>query len=494
MRLSAGLDRFGWALAAITLVGALVRIRVAATEPPHFDESYTALHYVQGSLGELLTTYDEPNNHILGSLLAWLSTGVLGGGPFALRLPALLAGIALVPAIGLLAWRMAPARGTVSGLVAATFVAGAPPLIVYSANARGYSVVLLLLVAQLALTLRLGAPVGSGEGSRHPRALWAWAGWVACGALAIWTVPTALLGIGIPVVWLAALRWRSARSLVPVALAVVATAAACVLLYAPVLGDRGFDVDRFVAAPLKDLATTTAHAWAAGLAAPLLAAALLLALAGAARRPRLGTGAPLTLGLLAVPLAIAVLGRMPPYSRTYLFLFVPLALLAGLGAARLAPALRRGGGGLAVGVGAAFGFVALLAGIGAQTREAWAEDPPGPSQGDLASAVAAMPSPARAGTPGEVAVFVAPRFDLPQVQYVLTQRGLLGAPPLPRRAALGVGPVPVQGDVVVLTRAVVRPAEAVASAGLDPAASEVVSATVRGDAQALVVRRRPPLP
>lgn len=516
-------DPFWLLLALVTLLGAAVRVKVAATEPPHFDESYTAVHYVFETAKTIVTTYDEPNNHVFHNLLAWVSTGLFGNGPFALRLPALIAGIALVPATGLLARatvrhaRRAGGAG-VAGLVAAGIVAAAPPLIAYSANARGYSIVLLLMVAQLGLTLRL---------ARTPK-LPAWAAWVLCGAVAIWTVPTAVLGVGVAATWLIALhgtqptasadgptpsaaeaatagdRGRfmglAQRLIAPVA-AGVATAAVSLALYWPVLGQRGFTVDRFTAAPVKDLATTLAHAWAAGLAAPLIAVAVVLAVVGLWRRPRLGPTATLAVGLLAVPLAIAVLGRVLPYSRTYLFLLPILAVLAGVGAAQLLPQLERRGQAVPRAVAVAFAAIVFLAGATAQTREAWAEDPPGPSQPDLVAALGTalttqLQDPLSIGNAPPLSLsgtLAAPPFDRPQVQYALVfglggDNGFEPVAPRDARASFTADPSPT-ADLSILTRSGVTPATALAALKLDPGAYETRS-WAHGDAQVIAARLR----
>lgn len=510
-------DPFWLLLGLIALVGAVVRVIAAATEPPHFDESYTAVHYVLGSVGHLLTTYDEPNNHVFHSLLAWVSTSVLGDGPFALRLPALLAGAALVPAVGWVARAVVggarPRDASVAGLVAAAIVAAAPPLIAYSANARGYSVAMLLMVAQFALTLRLGRGSASGPATppdlgADPRAgsvarasLLPWRLWVVCGALAIWTVPTAVLGVLIAAIWLAALRAPAWRSLIPVAAAVAATAMVSLALYAPVFGQRGFTVDRFSAAPVGQLATTLAHAWTAGLAVPLIAVAVMLAVVGLARRPTLGRNATLAFGLIAVPLVIAVLGRVLPYSRTYLLLLPVLSILAGVGAARITPWVAARGRAVAGTAAAAFAAVALIAGAGAQTREAWGEDPPGPSRDDTVAAMRAylgddapaLPGPGEdyddvfpVGTYFQNAAGV-PAYDLPQVSYAFAGlkgygnlRDVLVSRQEPNAITIGL----------LITRAEVPPAQALAAIGIPPTQAVAGRRVVRGDAQ--VVELEPP--
>jgi hypothetical protein len=392
-----------------------------------------------------------------------------------------------------------------AGLVAAAIVAGAPPLVAYSANARGYSIVLLLMVGQLLLTLRLA----ERSTSKHLIA------WVACGALAIWTVPTAILGVGVAAFWLVALRGGPAKRLLAPAAAVAATGGVALALYAPVLGQRGFTVDRFTAAPIKDLATTLAHAWGAGRAAPLIVAAVVLAIVGlaadATRRSspaeadaagkegrdepapgttaRFGPAARLAFALLVVPAAIVVLGRVLPYSRTYLFLLPILAVLAGVGAASLLPQRARLGrrgpfddAGRAALV--AVTVLALIAGATSQTREAWAEDPPGPSPSGLGKLIDEQGVPIGAG---RVAV---PAFDRPQVLYAVVGGGT-AEEVASRRAITGDLERPIDPDakLFVLTRAAVSPREALEALALAPEGFTTTT-VVRDDARLVVATPR----
>lgn len=561
-------DPFLLGLLVVTVAGAIVRVLVAATEPPHFDESFTAVHSVQAGVGALLTTYAEPNNHIFYSLLAHATTALLGPGPFALRLPALLAGIALVPTVGVLARRTVaamraglgsgdatdsddtPDRGdrtghfeaTTAGLVAAVIVAGAPPLIAYSANARGYTLAMLLLLAQLLLGLRLIRTGNRGEprDGRSGQAPWAalapWAAWALAGALAIWTVPTAAMGVAFAAIWLAALRaglgWRHAMG--GPALAVAAVVGLSVALYAPVLGQRGFSVERFTAPPVRELVTTLANAWTAGLGAPLIAMAVGLAVVGLARRPRLGTEVSPAIGLLAVPVAVAALGRIPPFSRTYLFLSPVLALLAGIGAARLTgwfdrrsasdpgdrttpldhatarwprssrATARSPVGGRATRAGraavAVFGVLAIASAAAAQTREAWGEDPPGPPYAASVAAIEGAVAEQRAsGPPGALSApltILTPAYTVPQVEYAARRAAGVrlepgpGRSPVDTRAHLAVsssvrstGP----GPWLLVTRADVSDDQALRGVGLDPA---TVLVTRRGGGVARAVELR----
>jgi hypothetical protein len=144
-------DRRGllW-LALLTLAGIVVRIWFL-DQPMRYDEAHTYLAYVQPRNLRLFY-YPVPNNHVAHTLLVYLSTALLGDGPWAIRLPAFLAGVLLIPATYLCA-RTVFDRS--AGLVAAGLVAGSPSLVLYSTNARGYSGIALLTAALVPLTLYL---------------------------------------------------------------------------------------------------------------------------------------------------------------------------------------------------------------------------------------------------------------------------------------------------------------------------------------------------
>src|SRR5207245_4620972 len=55
------------------------------------------IYYASHPLSVALTIYGSPNNHILHSLLMHFAYRMFGSAEWALRLPALLAGIAIVP-------------------------------------------------------------------------------------------------------------------------------------------------------------------------------------------------------------------------------------------------------------------------------------------------------------------------------------------------------------------------------------------------------------
>ncbi len=111
--------------------------------PMRFDESYTYLNYSSQPLYVTVSKYDAPNNHILHSVLEWLSIRIGGHAPIAIRIPALVCGV-LTAAVA--AWWGVRRGGREAGLVTGCLVATSSMLVEYSVNARGYTLVHLLLL------------------------------------------------------------------------------------------------------------------------------------------------------------------------------------------------------------------------------------------------------------------------------------------------------------------------------------------------------------
>lgn len=137
-----------WWLIGAMLIAVGVRGYFLA-QPMRYDESYTFLNFVNGSF-ENAFFYPLPNNHVFHSLLVKAVTAVFGPHPATIRLPAFAAGVTTVAVVYGLCRQL-----NVSGVFAAFAAAVCPMLISYSANARGYSLLVLLSVALVMVGLRL---------------------------------------------------------------------------------------------------------------------------------------------------------------------------------------------------------------------------------------------------------------------------------------------------------------------------------------------------
>jgi len=152
------------------------------------DEAYTYVAFGR-SLFSAISDYHLPNNHVFHSILVYFSTQIFGIQPWAVRLPAFVAGVLLVPAAYWLAKRL---YDRWVAIAAALLVAWFPPLIAYSNNARGYTLVALFTLITLAL----------GDYVRKEKNLFAWGLISLFSALGLYTVPVMLFPFGLLFVWL----------------------------------------------------------------------------------------------------------------------------------------------------------------------------------------------------------------------------------------------------------------------------------------------------
>jgi hypothetical protein len=220
--------RFSLALALITLFGALLRI-LELQRPMGSDESATFLYYASKPLLLALTIYGSPNNHLLHTALMHASSALFGDAEWALRLPAFLAGVAMIPLTYCVAAGFSPPIGALKGaatpLVAAALTASWPALIDYSTDARGYT---LLCCFTLIAAASMGLLARSGN---NAAALL----FVIASALGFYTVPVMLYPFVMLVAWgFTSLHRRR------VAIAAMGAILLTAILYAPVIVISGF--------------------------------------------------------------------------------------------------------------------------------------------------------------------------------------------------------------------------------------------------------------
>ncbi len=103
------------------------------------DELMTYVNYASAPFGQLVSTYDSQNHHILYSLFAHASFLAFGEGAWSLRLPAVIFGVASIGALYLFARQVATQR---EALLSAALLALSYHHIWFSQNARGYTALL----------------------------------------------------------------------------------------------------------------------------------------------------------------------------------------------------------------------------------------------------------------------------------------------------------------------------------------------------------------
>jgi hypothetical protein len=324
-----------WVLLALCLLGAVLRIRFLF-QPAGFDEADTFLSYVSRPLFVALSWYPQPNNHLFHTLLVHYAWRMFGEQEWVIRLPALFAGILLIPVTY---WAARALYERHSALLAAGLAAAASPLVAYSVNGRGYTLVCVLFLALL-ITGRYLL-----EHDSPP----AWLLWALVAALGLYTIPIMLYAVGAAALWLvlssraieSGKARRQFRGRLGWALAI--TAAVTAMLYSPVLiasGWRPLLANSYVRsrtfaylfANLPGHAGKTWDLWTANAPPPLtwlLAAGLVIALVCHRRIATHHVPVP-----LAAALSIAVLllvQRVVPFTRVWLFLLPLCAMVSSSG-------------------------------------------------------------------------------------------------------------------------------------------------------------------
>ena len=132
-------------LLLIFAAGIILRVQQLFA-PLFYDEAFTYISYVIKPLFVSLSDYSYPNNHLFHTFLAHLSWEIFGDHPWAVRLPAFIAGVLIIPVCWLLTKKMA---GSNAALIVVLLVSFYPSIIFYSAIARGYSLVILFFLLSL---------------------------------------------------------------------------------------------------------------------------------------------------------------------------------------------------------------------------------------------------------------------------------------------------------------------------------------------------------
>jgi hypothetical protein len=172
----------------ILIVSCSVRIHFLSI-PVHFDEALTFLKFVSKPSYIGLSSYTSTNNHLFHTFLAHLAYVLLGAKPWMIRLPALVAGILLVP-MSYVATRMLYENKN-AALLTAALVGGSSSLIRYSVQSRGHSIICLIFLTTLAIAAHL---------RKHPDSS-LWILFSVLSALGFYTVPIMLYPYGLIILW-----------------------------------------------------------------------------------------------------------------------------------------------------------------------------------------------------------------------------------------------------------------------------------------------------
>lgn len=180
-------DKSFFVLIGITLLGVLFRYTFLGRPMGH-DEAYTYMAFASRGMKTAITNYHLPNNHVLHTILVVISTQLFGNSPEAIRLPAFVAGIMLIPAVYLIAVKL---FDQLVALTSSAIVAALPVLIDYSTTARGYSLVALFTLMLTLLFLYL----------LENHNLIAWIAIVLVASLGLYTIPIMVYPTGMLLTW-----------------------------------------------------------------------------------------------------------------------------------------------------------------------------------------------------------------------------------------------------------------------------------------------------
>lgn len=142
--------RYAVAVAGVTLLALALRV-IALDSQLWYDEIVTLVESVRPPLAEIVVGYHWNNKHPLNSVLGHLSVTTFGERPWALRLPAMLFGVACVPMLYLCGTAVATRR---EALLAALLLAVAYHHVWYSQSARGYTMLMFFTLLCTWLLLR----------------------------------------------------------------------------------------------------------------------------------------------------------------------------------------------------------------------------------------------------------------------------------------------------------------------------------------------------
>ena len=321
-----------WPLSALA-IGAGAR-GYFLSQPMRGDESYTFLNFANKDFLALFG-YDVPNNHVMHTLLVKLSILTLGASPVSIRMPAFLMGLLAVLLTYALARRLKP--GGQAGLLAALSMAVFPYLILYSTNARGYTLIVALTLLAGWVGLEIVRELTAGK-----VALLA-----LISALGMFAMPSMLVGAAGVFCWLTALLFLQRISIRKFLLEFMLpygflSGIFTLILYTPVIlvagGLKPVIANRYVESQtwpdfftnLMPQSLKTLQELARDVPTPVLVIGLGLVLAGlvVAVRKRDWQTALMLPGLLIGSLAVMFFQHTNLYSRTWIFALPFIFILA----------------------------------------------------------------------------------------------------------------------------------------------------------------------
>ena len=211
----------GWNLHVISFLlvlfaGILNRI-LYLSYPFRYDEAFTYYSYVKSPSLLSIANYSYPNNHIFHTTLVKLSTFCFGDSLIAIRFPAFLVGILILPLTYVLVRKLYDKN---IGLISTAILSCSFPLIDYSVNARGYTLICLFFILLLLFSLK--------KNRTFADSFWI----VLISALGFYTIPVFLYSFVIFLIWIFLKEEKSAKK--DLMIYSIGTCIGLLILYTPV--------------------------------------------------------------------------------------------------------------------------------------------------------------------------------------------------------------------------------------------------------------------
>ncbi len=155
--------------------------------PVTYNEALVYNHYISANLPTIFSDLTHPQNHIFHTFFIYSAVSLFGSAPWVLRLPSLIAGIALIFA----QYETTQNRyGHEAGLLAAMLVGLSVPLIEFATHSSGYSMAALLTVLMIWQAQRIVNTPSRG-----------WLLYAILCAISIYTVRTMFYAVGGVSIW-----------------------------------------------------------------------------------------------------------------------------------------------------------------------------------------------------------------------------------------------------------------------------------------------------
>lgn len=158
-------------------------------QPISYDEAFTYLYFVNRPLLIGLCDYSYPNNHLFHTFLSHISCSLFGNSLWAIRLPAFLTGVLIVPAAYVTGRKLV---GKHAALFGSSFIASANTISEHSVMARGYTLITLFFLLILFLASELKNENKKG----------AWLFFVLFAVLGLYTIPVFLYALLPVLLWM----------------------------------------------------------------------------------------------------------------------------------------------------------------------------------------------------------------------------------------------------------------------------------------------------